>query len=78
MIPTTKKLLEQVESWPAEDQEELLEYAREIEARRTRVYRLSDDERAAIAEGMADARAGRFATDDEITAILNRARTFRA
>ena len=34
MSPSTKRLLEQVESWPAEDQEELAEYAREIEARR--------------------------------------------
>jgi hypothetical protein len=32
MSPATKKLLEQVESWPEEDQEELAQYAREIEA----------------------------------------------
>ena len=51
MSPTTKKILEQVTSWPEEDQEELAEVAREIEARRTGVYVLSDDERATIAEG---------------------------
>jgi hypothetical protein len=33
-----RKLLERVESWPQEDQEELVEYAREIEARRSGVY----------------------------------------
>jgi hypothetical protein len=38
MIPRAKKLLEQLESWPEEDQEELVEYAREIEARRTGEY----------------------------------------
>jgi hypothetical protein len=38
MTPMTKKLLEQVETWPREDQEELAEYGREIAARRTGVY----------------------------------------
>ena len=43
-----KTILERVASWPAEDQEELSELARDIEARRTGVYRLGDDEPAAI------------------------------
>ena len=43
-------VLERIRSWPQEDQEELAELAREIEARRTGVYILSDDERAAIEE----------------------------
>jgi uncharacterized protein YqeY len=43
-------VLDSVRSWPKEDQEELAELAREIEARRTGVYILSDDERTAIAE----------------------------
>ena len=78
MSPTTKKLLERVESWPEEDQEELAEVAREIEARRRGVYRLTDDERAAIAEGLADAEAGRFARDEEIEAIFKKARKSRS
>jgi hypothetical protein len=45
-----KAVLEGVHSWPQEDQEELAELAREIEARRTGVYVLNDDERAAIEE----------------------------
>jgi hypothetical protein len=48
MTPMTKKLLEQVESWPQEDQEELAEYAREIEARRSGVYRATPEELRAI------------------------------
>ena len=51
MSPAVKSILERIASWPAEDQEELSELAREIEARRTGVYRLSDEERAAIASG---------------------------
>ncbi|MDO9294892.1 hypothetical protein [Bradyrhizobium sp.] len=59
-------MLEQVETWPLEDQEELANVAREIESRRTGVYRLSDEERAAVREGMEDARRGDFASDEEI------------
>jgi predicted transcriptional regulator len=78
MNASTKKLLEEVETWPAEDQEELAAYAREIQQRRTGVYRLSDGERAGIERGLADMRAGRFATDEQIAAIFQRARSFRS
>jgi len=61
-------LLERVRSWPQEDQEELAEIAREIEARRTGVYVLSDEERAAIAE----ARGGGLATEEEVAAFWSR------
>ena len=36
--PKVKEILQHVASWPEEDQDELAEYAREIEARRTGVY----------------------------------------
>ena len=54
-----------VAGWPVEDQEELAELAREIEARRSGVYELSDAERAAIR----DARRGAFASDEQATAF---------
>ena len=66
MSANVKDLLRQVESWPEEDREELAEVARVIEARRTGVYRLSDEERAAVREGMAAARRGEFVPDDEM------------
>ena len=69
MSPKTKTLLEQVQSWPEEDQEELADVAREIESRRTGIYRLSDDERAAVRVGMDAARRGDFAPDEEIEAL---------
>lgn len=68
MSPVLKTILERVASWPTEDQEELSEVAREIEARRTGVYRLSDEERAAIRE----ARRGPLASDDEVEAFWKR------
>ena len=66
MSPSTKRLLEQVESWPEEDQEELAEFAREIEARRSGIYTMSDDERAAVRRGLAEADRGEFVPDDVI------------
>ena len=66
MSPKTKTLLEQVQSWPEEDQEELAEAAREIESRRSGIYRLSDDERAAIRQGTDAADRGVFAPEAEM------------
>jgi hypothetical protein len=64
----TKDLLQKVAGWPVEDQEELAELAREIEARRSSVYELSDAEHTAIA----DARRGAFASDEQATAFWKR------
>ncbi len=58
-------VLENVRSWPEQDQEELAELAREIEARRTGVYVLNDDERRAIDE----ARRSPLASDAEVSAF---------
>jgi predicted transcriptional regulator len=66
MTPTTKTLLEQVASWPQRDQDELAEYAREIEARRTGVYVLSDEEWADLQEGIAQADRGEFVPDEVV------------
>jgi predicted transcriptional regulator len=66
MSPGTEKLLERVKSWPEEDQEELAEFAREIESRRSGIYRLSDQERTAVRAGMDAARRGDFASDEEM------------
>jgi predicted transcriptional regulator len=61
--------LESVHSWPVEDQEELAELAREIEARRTGVYIMSDEERAAVHQGLEQARRGEFVSDEEMDAF---------
>ena len=68
MNSAVKDILKKVAGWPEEDQQELAELAREIEARRTGVYVLSETERAAIAE----ARRGAFASDDEAAAFWKR------
>jgi hypothetical protein len=65
-------VLESVRSWPQEDQEELAEIAREMEARRTGVYVMNDEERAAVREGLDQARRGEFVPDDEMDAFWKR------
>jgi hypothetical protein len=64
MTKILKDVMEHAATWPPEDQEELAEYAREIEARRTGVYVMSDDERNAVAKGLAQADRGEFVPDD--------------
>jgi hypothetical protein len=61
-----KDVIEQAETWPEEDQVELAEYAREIEARRTGVYYATLEELQAIDE----ADRGGVATDAEVEAVL--------
>ena len=70
MSPTTRKILEQVAAWPEEDQDELAEYARGIEARRSGVYHATQDELDAIE----DADRSGVASDGEVTAAF---RSFR-
>ena len=70
MHPRTKQILEHVPSWPEEDQEELAEIARAIEARRTGLYCASSEELAAIDE----AEQNGIASEEEVEAAF---RTFR-
>ena len=72
MTPNLKNLPERAETWPETDQEELAEVAREIEARRTGVYRLSDEEQAAMRGGLAEADRGEFASDEEMVGVWKR------
>jgi hypothetical protein len=66
MSQIAKNLLERVASWPAEDVAELEETAREIEARRTGVYVLSDEEWADLQEGIAQADRKEFVSDEVV------------
>jgi hypothetical protein len=66
MLPKAKKLLEQVASWPEEDQEDLAEYARQIEARRTGNYHASAEELEAIDQALGQVARGELATREEV------------
>jgi predicted transcriptional regulator len=65
-------LLERVSTWSDEAQDELLMSIAEIEARHAAVYRLTDEDRAAVKRGLADVKAGRLVADEEVTALFNR------
>lgn len=66
---TLESLLRNVAAWPDDDRAELLDAAREIEARRTGVYVPTPEERAAIEEGLADAARGAFIEGEELEAF---------
>ena len=68
-----KEVVQRAESWPSEDQDELADYARVIQARRDGHYILSAAEQAAVAEGKAQADRGQFVSDDRL-AEANRRR----
>jgi hypothetical protein len=72
MTKTAKQLLERVFSWPEEDQEELAEVAREIEARRSGMYEPTPDEEAAIRQGIAELDRGEWVSEDEMRAFWKR------
>ena len=67
-----ESLLELVSTWPEEAQAELMKSIAEIESRRSGIYRLSDDERAAIEEALAGIDRGEIATDEEMAALFKR------
>ena len=67
-------VLDRVKTWPPERQEDAVRVLLRMEEAGTELYQLSDDERAAIEEGMAQARKGEFATDEEVAAVFNRYR----
>jgi hypothetical protein len=68
MNTAVKSILERVAAWPEEDQEELAALALEIEARRSGVYALTDDEKASIDA----ARRSGLASDDAVAAFWKR------
>jgi hypothetical protein len=72
MSPKTKKLLERVDSWPQEDQDELAEFARAIEARRSGAYVVDDEEEAAIREGLTQLDRGEWVSEEAMRSFWRR------
>ena len=62
---------ERVETWPEEAQEELAAITLDMDASfKAGVYEATAEELAGIDRGLKAAREGRFATDEEVAAIL--------
>ena len=70
----TKKLtevLERVEAWPADVQNELAEFALELDAGlKDAEYEPTPEELAGIDRGLRAAAEGRFATDSQVEAVF--------
>lgn len=71
---TLEALMESAASWPDEAQAELVRFMIDTEARHFGVYRLTDEERAAIRKGLDDAKHGRFASDEAVAELFGRYR----
>jgi predicted transcriptional regulator len=71
---TLETLMERAASWPDEAQAELVRFMIDTEAKHFGVYRLNDEEREAVRQGLEDARLGRFATDGEVAEVFARFR----
>jgi predicted transcriptional regulator len=69
-----KTIIERVETWPEEAQEEAVESLLAIEQELTEPYELTDEDRAAIDRSLDDLHHGRLASDEQVAAVFNRYR----
>lgn len=67
-------LLERVSTWPEAAQAEFVQSMANIESKHLGTYRLNDDERSAVRRGLEELKAGRLASDSEVTALFARYR----
>ena len=74
MNKIAETILDRIADWPEEAQEELMQSIVDIEAKHLGVYRLSDDERTAVREGLAQAARGEFVPDDVVEAYFKKYR----
>jgi predicted transcriptional regulator len=65
-------VLDRVSTWSEEAQEELIDHIMAIEAKRSGIYHLSDDERAAVKKGLEAAERGEFVSDEDMAAFFKR------
>jgi predicted transcriptional regulator len=69
------KILERVDAWPAEAQDQLAEIALEIEAGIAGAEYEPTEQLAGIDRGLRAADEGRFAKDEEVEAVLAKLHT---
>lgn len=74
MNKIVESIIDRIADWPEEAQAELMQAMNAIEAKHLGVYRLSDDERAAVREGLAQAGRSEFVPDDVVAAYFDKHR----
>lgn len=75
MNKLTETIFDRIVDWPKEAQDELMQSIVDIEAKHLGLYRLSDDERLAVQEGLAQAERGELVADDVVEAYFKKHRT---
>jgi|GraSoiStandDraft_32_1057276.scaffolds.fasta_scaffold2852989_2 predicted transcriptional regulator len=74
MTQQLTKLIERVKTWPAWRQHDVARMIEAMEESGTEVYRLSDEERLLVDEGLDQANRGQFVSDDDMEKFWNRHR----
>jgi hypothetical protein len=72
MNKVVETLLERAANWPEEAQAEPVKSIVDIETRHFGVYKLNDEERAAIKEALREAERGEFVPDEVVAAFFKR------
>jgi predicted transcriptional regulator len=75
MVDLIETFLERITDWPKEAQAEVMKAIVDIETKYFGVHKLDAKERAAIERGLEEMRQGKFASDEEVTALFNRYRS---
>lgn len=70
-----REIADRIADWPDQAIAELLKAVLDIEVKHFGVYRLSDDERAAVKEGRAQAERREFVNDEQVAAFFSRFRS---
>jgi len=74
MNKMAESILERIADWPEEARAKLAQSIIDIEDKYVAVYRLSDEERAAVLEGLTQADRGEFVPDEVVEAFFQRQR----
>jgi predicted transcriptional regulator len=72
MNKLAEEILGRIDAWPKEAQAELVQSLIAIEVKHFGTYRLSDEERAAVREGLAQAERGEFVPDEVMAEFFKR------
>ena len=74
MTQQLTELMERVKRWPAWRQQDVARMIEAMEESGTEVYRLSDEERLLVDEGLDQAKRGQFVPDGDMEKFWNRHR----
>jgi hypothetical protein len=74
MNANLKDIIQRVDTWPEEAQEQAAEFLLALEQEYAEPYELSEEDRGAIDRSLEDMRQGRFASDEQVAALFARSR----